>query len=252
MKKLYLLYILPALLYPYAATATSAESSGDGTIEPRYLSVNVDRVEVDTAGLASAATTLAASIDRLALAMDQPAGDSEGLSDEEKQIRLDAVRSAQQASVALTELAQQLPQIVQGLGERLPQVINDASAPLAELASSLLSVRDSIAMITESLPQATENTNQLVNSALDAALQRLTLYTILLVAIVALGLIAILWFIYRQYLQPLTRKLDELVGAPEHFDNMARHMKETASSLQALQDNNVRGRVRGAERYKRQ
>jgi len=60
-----------------------------------------------------------------------------------------------------------------------------------------------------------------------------------------------MWFIYRQYLQPLTRKLDELVGAPEHFENMARHMKETATSLQALQDCSARGRPRGAERYKR-
>jgi len=252
MKKLYLLCILPALLYPYATSAASAESSGDGATDPQYLSVTVDRVEVDTAGLASASAVLAASIERLAIAIEQSSGESAALSDAEKQILLDAVRSAQQASVALTELAQQLPQTAQDLSERLPQVISDARASLAELSSGLQSVHESIAMITESLPQATENTTRLVNSALDAALQRLTLYTILLVAIVALALIAIMWFIYRQYLQPLTRKLDELVGAPEHFENMARYMKETASSLQALQDSYARGRVRGAERYKRQ
>jgi len=252
MKKLFFLCILPTLLYPYATFAASGESPGDGATNAQYLSVNVDRVEVDTAGLAAAATALSASIERLALAIDQPSGDNESLSDEEKQIRLDAVRSAQQASVALTELARQLPQTAQSFGERLPQLISDASAPLAGLSSSLQSIRDSIALITESLPQATKNTNQLVNSALDAALQRLTLYTILLVAIVALALIGVMWFIYRQYLQPLTRKLDELVGAPEHFENMARYMKETASSLQALQDSNARGRLRGAGRYKRQ
>lgn len=252
MKKLFFLCILPTLLYPYAASAASAESPVNGATDPQYLSVTVDRVEVDTAGLAAASASLAASIERLAIAIGQSSGDSAALSDEEKQTLLDAVRSAHQASVALTELAQQLSQTAQDLSERLPQAISDARAPLAEFTKGLQSVRDSIVLITESLPESTEYTKQLVNSALDAALQRLTLYTILLVAIVALALIGIMWFIYRQYLQPLIRKLDELVGAPEHFDNMARYMKETASSLQAMQDNNARGRLGGAERYKRQ
>ncbi|MCP4334657.1 MAG: hypothetical protein GY785_18545 [Gammaproteobacteria bacterium] len=252
MKKLLLLCILPSLLYPYVASAAAAETPGDGAADPQYLSVNVDRVELSTVGLASASTALAVSIDRLALVMGQPSTDSAALSDAEKQALLDAVRSAHQASVALTELVQQLPHTTKDLSDSLAQVISDLRAPLAGLSSGLQSARDSIALIRESLPQATENTNLLVNSALDAALQRLTLYTILLVAIVALALIAIMWFIYRQYLQPLMRKLDELVGAPEHFENMARYMKETASSLQALQDSNARGRVRSAERYKRQ
>jgi len=252
MKKLFFLCILPTLLYPYAASAASAESPGNGATDPPYLSVNIDRVDVDIQGLASSSTALAVSIDRLAFAMGQPSTDSAALSDADKQILLDAVRSAHQASAALTELVQQLPHTTKDLSDSLAQVISDVRAPLAGLSSSLQSARDSIALITESLPQATENTEQLVNSALDAALQRLTLYTILLVAIVALALIGIMWFIYRQYLQPLTRKLDELVGAPEHFENMARYMKETASSLQTLQDSNARGRLRGAGRYKRQ
>jgi len=251
MNKIFLLSMLPVLLNPYVASAVSDESPGIGTANrsAEYLSVNVERVVVDSAGLASASATLAGSVDRLALAIGQLSEDSATLSDEDKQILLDAVQSAQQASAALAELAQQLPRSVQDLSERLPQIVNDARAPLAELASGLQSARDSVAMITESLPQATENASLLVNSALDAALQRLTLYTILLVAIVALALIGIMWFIYRQYLAPLTRKLDELVGAPEHFENMARHMQETATSLQALQD--ARGVPRDARRYRR-
>jgi len=244
MKKLLKLCIVLALLNPYAALATSIESPGAGATaaSPEILSINVDRIEVNSAGLAVASATLAASFDRLAIAVDRLSEDDTNLSDEEKKTLLDAVQSAQAASSALTEMAQQLPQTAQDLSERLPQIISDAREPLAALVSGLQSASDSIAMITESLPQATESTTQLVNSALDAALQRLTLYTILLVVIVALALIAIMWFIYRQYLQPLTRKLDDLVGAPEHFENMARHMKETAASLQALQDSNTQGR----------
>ncbi len=253
MNRLFLLSILSLLLHPHAAAAVSDESPGAGATErsAQYLSVNVDRVEVDIEGLAAASETLAGSIDRLALAIGRLSGDSAALSDEEKRILLEAVQSTQQASSALAELAQRLPQAVEDLSERLPRVISDAQAPITAFSSGLQSASDSVAMITGSLPQATENATQLANSVLDAVLQRLTLYTILLVAIVALALIGIMWFIYRQYLQPLTRKLDQLVGAPEHFENMARHMKETAASLQALQDGNVRRRMRDIRRYRR-
>ena len=198
MKKIFLLCILPALLSPLGATVRPSE----------FLSVNVERVEVNTAGLANASATLAASIDRLALSIGKLSEGGADLSDDEKKVLLDAVKSVEQASTALTGLAQQLP-------------------------------------------QATENVAQLAQSTLDAALQRLLLYTILLVFVVALAIIGIMWFVYRQYLRPLTRKLDELVGAPEHFENAARHMKETAASLQALQDNSGRERLTGADRYRR-
>ncbi len=245
--------MLPVLLVPCVASGTSGEDTDNGTANrsAEYLNVNVERVVVDSSGLASASATLAGSVDRLALAIGQLSGDNADLSDEEKRILLEAVQSVRQASLALTELAQQLPRSAQNFSERLPQIVDDVRAPLAELSSGLQSARDSVAMITESLPQATENATVLVNSALDAALQRLTLYTILLIAIVTLALIGIMWFVYRQYLAPLTRKLDELVGAPEHFENMARHMKDTASSLQALRDASLRGGVRDTRRYRR-
>ena len=180
------------LLYPFTVLAVMSESSGVLEHSGEFISVNVDRVEVDTAGLADASTALAASIDGLALSISRLSEGGADLSDAEKQILLDAVQSAQKASDALAGLAQQLP-------------------------------------------QATRNATQLVKSTLDAALQRLLLYAILLVVIVALALVGIMWFVYRQYLRPLTLKLDELVGAPEQFENTARHMKETAAILQALQ-----------------
>ena len=57
-----------------------------------------------------------------------------------------------------------------------------------------------------------------------------------------------MWFIYRQYIGPLTRKLDEVVGAPEHFEQMALHMKGTSDNLLALQQLT---RQRGADKYRR-
>ncbi len=221
-----------------------------GTIDESidFVSVTVDRVMVDTDGLAIASETLAEAIDGLALAIGQLSADSAALTDEEKQTLLSAVTSAHEASEALTELARQLPKSAQDFSERLPQIISDAGAPLAKISGSLESVSNSVTLITESLPQATENATLLVDSALDSALQRLILYTIILIAIVALALIGIMWFIYRQYIGPLTRKLDEVVGAPEHFEQMALHMKGTSDNLLALQQLT---RQRGADKYRR-
>ena len=243
------IFILMILLAPTALSAASGENSAvdksDESID--YVSVTVDRVMVDTDGLAIASETLAESIDGLALAIGQLSADSNALTDAEKQILLSAVASAHEASVALTELARQLPQSAQDFSERLPQIISDAGAPLAKISSSLESVSNSVILITESLPQATENVTLLVDSALDSALQRFILYTIILIAIVALALIGIIWFIYRQYIGPLMRKLDEVVGAPEHFEQMALHMKDTSGNLLALQQLT---RQRGADRYR--
>ena len=75
-----------------------------------------------------------------------------------------------------------------------------------------------------------------------------------LVAIIALALILVIWFIYQQYLKPLTQKLDELVGAPEHFDNMSRHMRDTSANLlqaEAALARQSRPGPRGASAYRR-
>lgn len=238
MHKFISLFIVLALWDPGVAAAVGEpEQSRD------YLRVNIDRVVIDSDELATASATLAASIDRLALAIAQLSTADTGLSEAQRQTLLSAVASAEMASHSLTELARQLPLRAQQLGERLPQVVSDARKSMTELSAGLQSARDSIHMIAESLPQATENSKQLVNSVLDAALLRLSIFSIVLVGVVALALIGIMWFIYRQYLAPLARKLDALVGAPEHFDNMARHMKDTSSNLLRLQAGAVR--IRG-------
>ena len=253
MNKTLLLSVLLILIKPCTVLAAAAESLvvDDSARPAEYLSINVERVVVDSAGLAAASASLAGSIDRLGLAIEQLSADSAALDDEQRQILLDAVVSSREASVALTELAQQLPRSVQDLGDRLPQMIDDARAPLADMSSSLQAAQSSVAMITESLPMATRNATQLVNSALDAALQKLIVYSVALIAIIALALIGIMWFIYRQYISPLTQKLNELTGAPENFENMARHMEGTAHSLRALQDDGLRARLRGADKFRR-
>lgn len=257
MRKAFLPYFLVLFFYAEIAPAAVAESPPIRATSQStgYLRIDVDRVVVDTAGLATASATLAESVDRLAAAIGQLSADDVDLSETEKQVLLDAVTSVDAASAALSELARQLPQSAQVMSERLPQIIADAAVPLAEISVSLLAARDSVAMLTESLPLATANTRKLVDAALDAAVQRVIFYTIALVAIVALALIGIMWFIYRQYLAPLTRKLDELVGAPEHFDNMARYMKDTSANLVLAQKATAarrRAEPRGFAAYQRQ
>ena len=244
-----------ALAWLVAATASAAPDDipvpAAGERPAEYLNLSVDRVVVDSDGLAMAAATLAGSVDRLGLAIAQLSENSASFSDEDREILLRAVQSVGEASTALTQLARQLPQTAQDLSERLPQIINDARAPLAELSTGLQSARDSIYMITESLPQATENSKELVNATLDAALQRLIFYSVALAAIVALALIGIMWFVYRNYIAPLTRKLEQLVGAPEYLESMARHMSETSANLARIEDIRARGEHRGAARYLR-
>ena len=245
MKKISILSALVILLcsglMPVDASETLSEVNS--AVPNEYLSIDVDRVVIDTDGLVSAAANISAAVDRLAIAIGKLSEENVNLSEADKQTLLQAIESVDAASVAMATLARQIPQSAQEFGERLPQVIQQINEPLGDLSSSLQAASDTLLLINESLPQATENAEQLVNASLDAALIRLSIYTLVLVAIIALALILIVWFIYRQYLAPLTRKLDELVGAPEHFDNMARYMKETSDNLRVLRTS-VRGRNR--------
>ena len=228
MHRIFSLLIIPVLSGPaIAAEATNPASA--------YLSVNVDRVVIDTDQLADASARLAGAVDELAAAIAGLSAEDSSLSEADRQALLAAVASAEAASLALAELARQLPQSAEDFGKRLPAAVENARAVLAELSVGLETVRDSIETFSGSLPEAKEHTRQLVDTALDAALWRISVFTVVLVAALALALIGIMWFVYRQYLDPLARKLDALVGAPGHFDNMARHMQETSANLLQLQ-----------------
>lgn len=233
-------YILNGIVHAGDAEAVTAPTTD-------LVGVRVDRVIIDTDGLANASKTLAGSVDRLAQAIEQLSVENTNLDEEQKQTLMRAVGSVDDASQALTSLAQQLPQRTRELGERLPGIIDATREPIDLLNRGLQSAHDSMLLLNNALPEATDNAIQLVNATLDAALVRLSIYTFVLLAAVALALIAIVWFLYWQYLGPLARKLDELVGAPEHFDNMSRHMVQTSDNLLNLQ----RRATRGVERLRR-
>lgn len=168
--------------------------------------------EVDT-GSNSAARYLRVSVDNLVI-------DTDGLV---------------AVSAALAQLATDLPRTAQDPSEQLPRLINEARAPIAELSSSLQKASDGIVTLTESLPQATENAKALVNSAVDSVLLRGSIFVVILLTAIALATIWIIGFIYKSYFDPLAKKPDALVGAPEHFASLARQMKETSDNLLVLQ-----------------
>ena len=228
--------ITAVMLVPLMLAGDPAGAAGESAAgERQFVSLNIDRVVIETEGLTAASVRLADSIEQLALALRQLSTDSEALSEAERQALLDAVRGVEQASTALARLADALPGTAQQLGQQLPQVVENARQPIAELSSGLQSARDGIYAITESLPQATANAKALVDSALDSALVRISTYTVILIATLALALIAVFWFIYRQYLAPIAARLEPLAVAPGHFAELARHLKETSDNLLALQ-----------------
>lgn len=221
--------------FPPVSNAAGQGDSADAAAKPPLLNVGVDRVVVDTAGLVQAAARLAESIDKLALSIERLSSESEALDEEQKAVLTRAVKSVGEASVALRQLAQQLPQTADALSESLPRAIRESGQPIADLSSGLQSARDSVQLITESLPQATENAKSLTNAVLDSVLLRLSFYSLVLIGLLALAVIAVMWFVYRQYIGPLARKLDEISGAPEQFAAIARHMEHTSANLLRLE-----------------
>lgn len=223
------------LLFAGLVAGDAAAAGADGAaLENRFLSVGIDNVTIETEGLTRASLRLAESVDRLALALQQLSSGSEALSEADRRVLLKAVESVDRAGSALARLADELPQSARQLSEQLPLVVENARQPIADLSSGLQSARDGMYAITESLPQATENAKALVDSALDSALVKISTYSIILIATLALALIAVFWFIYRQYLAPIAAGLEPLAAAPGHFADLARYMKETSDNLLTL------------------
>jgi len=220
-----------ALLLKLSAASGAADGTAAADAGSPYLRISVDRVVIDTQSLAHASTTLAASVDELALALGRLSEGSAALTDDDRAQLAGAVQSVDAAAASLRQLAEEIPRTARELNERLPRMISDAGQPVAQLSSGLRAASDSVRLISESLPRATANARSLVDATLDAVLLRLSIYTFVLFAALALGVIAVIWFIYRQYLAPLVRKLDEVSGAPEQFATIAEHMRETSANL---------------------
>ena len=224
-----------ALLLTISIAGAVTDEAAKTAPAPQYLRVSVDRVVLDTRGLAQASTSLAESIDELSLAIARLSSGNANLSDEDRATIASAVQSVDAAAAALRGLAEEIPRTARDINDRLPRMISDAGQPIAALSSSLQAASDSVLLISESLPQATENAKALVDATLDAAVLRLSIYTFVLFAALALAVIAVIWFIYAQYFGPLARKLDEISGAPEQFAAIAGHMQATSNNLLQLE-----------------
>ena len=104
----------------YAATDVSEPA-------PQYLRLSVDKVEIDTAGLVTAAQDLTQSIDALATAIALVADQSNALSAEDRATLIAAAGSVDKASRALAELATRLPETADNMSRQLPQAIEPPS-----------------------------------------------------------------------------------------------------------------------------
>ncbi len=237
---------IPHVLIGVYLTAHSPISMGSTHLETeamkpnsQYLEISVDKVVINTNGLVSASNTLADSIDALARAIVKLSADGAALTPQEREAMLGAVNSVDRASAALSELALRLPEISKQLMDELPRVVDNAREPIAEISRGLELASDSIHTIVAALPQATVNARELVNSSLNAVLIRASIFAIILI-VAFLG--ALIWttrYLYQNYLDPVVSKLDALVGAPEHFANLSKHMKQTSDNLLLLQNTTI-------------
>ena len=227
MKRLLFGAVLCALL-PAAHAQAPAPERG-------YLDVNVDNLVINTHGLTDASRNLSIAIDRLSEAFEKISQNDRNFTEEERQAMLGAARAVEQASVAIENLAARLPQMSADLTDRLPGVIEQTRAPIAEISGGLHSASASVTAIVEHLPQATENTKQLVNAALDSALLRLSIFVVIALLALALVLVLVLRYVLKAYVEPLVNVMAPLKDAPEHFDNLSRQMQQTSENMLRLE-----------------
>jgi len=227
--------VLLSAQWSISSSATNSNVETEAA-SPQYLEVTVENVVINTNGLVAASNTLANSINAMAQAMESLSSDDVNLSAEEREALLSAVTSVDKASAALAQLALKLPEATQKLTDQLPLLVENARVPIAELATSLELASDGVLVIAESLPQATENAGVLVDSVLNSVLVKASIFAVILILVLVVALVLAVRYIYQSYIEPIMSRLDSLVGAPEHFADLSRHMKETSDNLLLLQN----------------
>ena len=196
-----------------------------------YLDIRVEKLEVNAHGLTDASNNLSKAIDRLSQAFEQLATNNQALSAEEKQALLDSVESVNQASIAVEELAGQLPQVSKDLADRVPGLIDQVRAPITELSGGLHSASASVTNIVEHLPEATEKVKQIVDVALDSAMKKMTIFVVVVLVVFALVLLLVFHYLFKTYVQPVVDLLAPLKNSPEQLASLSQHMKETSDNL---------------------
>lgn len=209
----------------------------DVATDSAYLDVRVENLEINTHGLVDASNQLSAAIDQLSKSFELLATDNQAFTAEEKQALLDSVTSVNRASIAVEDLAKQLPQMTDNLASRLPGLIEQTRAPVAELSGGLHSASASVTNIVEHLPEATENVKQIIDAALNSAVTKMTVFVVFILVVFALVLILVFHFLYKTYIEPVVELLAPLKNSPEHLDNLSRHMKETSENLRSMKVN---------------
>ena len=201
----------------------------------QYLDLRVDNLVINTHGLTEASRNLSVAIDRLSQAFEKISENDQTFTAEEKQVLLNSARAVERASVAVEDLSRRLPQMSADFSARLPQLVEQSRAPIAEISAGLHSASASVTNIVEHLPQATENTKQLVDSAMNSALIRLTVFVVIVLALLALVLILVFRYLFKTYLEPVAELMAPLKDAPLHFANLSRHMENTSANMLRLE-----------------
>ena len=224
--------ILIVLILMSGLTSVEAqEAAADG----RILEVTVDNLVINTHGLTDASENLSAAIERLSQAFEKISENDQTFTEEEKQALLNSAQAVERASMAIEELSRRLPEMSADLTSRLPEMIERSQAPIEEISGGLYSASASVTNIVENLPEATENTKQLVNAALDSALVRLSIFVVIALVAFALVLVFVLRYVFKTYVEPLVNLMAPLKDAPMHFDNLSQQMETTSDNMLRLE-----------------
>jgi hypothetical protein len=75
---------------------------------------------------------------------------------------------------------------------------------------------------------------------LNSVLVKASIFAVILILVLVAALVLAVRYIFQSYIEPIMSRLDSLVGAPEHFANLSKHMKQTSDNLLVLQESSNR------------
>lgn len=235
----------PAILMAQSDSAMAASIGiEDKSVASEFLRIQIDKIQIDTAGLVHATDTLSGNIDQLSNSIENLSKSNASLSTEDRAAIVTAAQSVDSASQAISKLASQLPITAAQINQDLTNIINNSASQITAISSGIQSASSGVIAITQSYPEAVENSKRLANEVLTSGLNTVSAYTTGFLVLLVLTIAAIVYVFYRIVITPIINKLDELQTIPAQLAEMSTQMAVTSNNLLKLQRHQRLGKNR--------
>ena len=229
-------YLFTLCSYSLFLLSLANVSHADTSVPP-LLSLRVDNVAIDVAGIEQAMAGIESQLRQLSQVLASTS--STPLSADDALLLQQSIRSLNSNSAAMNKVLTALPSQIDTFNQQLPKLAENAQAPLKDLSQSLGLLNEAVNSFTQQAPELLEQSKQAATSTADSIALRIMLVAGAILLIVLGVLIASLWALNIQVIKPITESVRLMSHFPGQQLETAKLLSEISTQLSELRQPSI-------------